>query len=211
MVYVSFVILPKAVKGLEGVLNAEEAIVDHYVGKAGKTSYLIATTDSEVEYTGLNPATLSLSERENENIMAFIAGRDINFSRLLFRLYADPLANPYLALDERINDGFIFKAEKAYHIPEDNLKIVKEISQGERINAVYRKEGAISAKTSEKTLCIRFGDFHLAKDSILSFFNEKSQKAITLNPVSFSIKNKKITVDNTFKPKAVKLAMKKMK
>ncbi len=204
MVCVSFAVLPKADKGLGGKLKDEPAILDHYVGAAGKTHYLLATTEDEAAFTGLSPLQMCFEERGKEDLIALISQANVNYSMPLFRLYADPLSNKSLVADDRLSSGFTFRAQGIFHTPEDSIRLLRALDSGSKITGVYRREGVSSAVADSRIIVMRAGDYHPPVAEALKAFKGGSDGgAKKLHVVAVTVKSGKISVDNTFKPKAI--------
>ncbi|MBU0761435.1 MAG: hypothetical protein KKD39_00270 [Candidatus Altiarchaeota archaeon] len=200
MVCVTFAVLPKADKNLDSRLSQEKHLLDFYIGRAGKTHYLIATSVEPVELTGLDAVQMTFDERIPEDLLVFISPVKINYSLLLYRLYAGLLSNPSLISDERLSDGFTFKAGETYHSPEDNILLLKALYSGGRITHVYRKEGTVSASSNDRVFLARVGAYHLQITDILSSMKSQKKKH-KLNLLSYTLKSGRISVNNIFKPK----------
>jgi hypothetical protein len=79
------------------------------------------------------------------------------------------------------------------------------VRRGARIEAVYRRSGEPSAVIDDRVYLARCGPYHPKTEEIIKPFQVKDRAAVKLRTLAFNIKNAKITVDNTFKPKTVKM------
>jgi len=206
MTCITAAILEKVDERLKKRLEETKALKDHLIAKAGKTSFLIATTESRMEFEGIKPIQMQFAERKDEEIILIIAEKGADYSLSAYRVFADPFNTPSLIEDNRIGDGFIVRAgQTTYDTPKDDFKLLSNIKKGERISAVYRRSGEPSAIMDARMMMARCGPYHPKTEEVLRPFDSKAKKAIKAYVVSFAVNGGKITVDNTFKPKTVKI------
>ena len=183
-------------------LEDSKALKDHII--LGE-KYLLATSDNKVHFEGVDTLELNVQERQHEELIALTAEADVDYSMTAFRIYADPFNTPSLVDDSTIADGFIFKTNRPYDSPEENLKLLRALKSGEKITAVHRRSGELSAVMNKRIMLMRSGQYHPSARELLALFQSKARKATKLQVLAFNIKDGKITIDNTYKPKAVKL------
>ena len=192
-------------RGLERRLEASRLLKDHLIGRAG-ASFLLTTSDGKLRFEGASPLQLNISERDSEDLIALIAEKDVDFSPQAYRIYCDPFNTPSLVEDNLVADGFILKADTNYDSPEDNLRLLRALKKGAAIEAAYRRGGEPSAAFSRRILLARCGPYHPKTDEVLRPFQQaKGRGGVKLHVLAFSVKNARITVDNTFKPKTARL------
>jgi hypothetical protein len=205
MTYITLALLDKVDDALKKRLEDAKSLKDHLIDKAGE-DFLLATADRKLEFEGIRPLQLNIQEREKEDLLAVISAADADFSAHAYRIYADPSNTPSLVEDNRVGDGFIVRAGGVYDSPEDNLRLLRAMRGGAKIESVFRRTGEPSAAMSGRIFLARCGPYHPATEEILKPFQAKSGgDAVKAYVISFSVKDGRITVDNTFKPKTVKI------
>ncbi len=205
MTSVSLAVLGKVDDGLRRRLEGSGVLRDHLVGRAG-CNFLLATSDKPIVYEGVNPVRLDIHERAGgEELLAFIAEEDVDYSWHAYRVYADPCNTPGLVGDERIGDGFIIRAGRPYDSPEDNLRLLRALKAGARVDAVYRRDGESAASMGGRVFIARWGPYHPGLEDFLRPLKAKAADAVKVHVLPFSVKDGKLTVDNTHKPKTGRL------
>jgi hypothetical protein len=201
MIYVTLAAIDDVDDNTRGRLETETAFTDTLIDKA-QTGFLLATSPEKISLEGVEYSQIKLIERDNEQILGVISPHEFNLSLQVFRAYADPFTSPSTVQDEKISDGFIISAGKTYDCPCDSLRLLKAIRDGVRIQAVYRKAGEESLNMSSRTMLSRTGPYHLPADELIGAFRDSKPPRAGL--ISFTVKDGKLTVDNTFKPKTIK-------
>ncbi|MFH0862692.1 MAG: fructose 1,6-bisphosphatase [Candidatus Altiarchaeota archaeon] len=204
MTCLTLAILDKVDDMLRKRLDDAKNLKDHLIDKAG-ADYLLATTERRIEFEGVKPVQIDFQERQEEEFVALIAEKPVDFGISAYRIYADPFNTPSLVDDERIGDGFIVKAGRLYDMPEDSLRLLRAIRKGAKTEAVFRRDGEESASMDDAAFLARCGPYHPTRQEILAPFQAKGGKTVKLHVLSIGVKNGKITIDNTFKPKTLKL------
>ena len=204
MTCITLALLGKVDDKLKKRLEDSKTLRDYFIGKA-KTNFLLATTETKVGFEGVQALQMEFDERQTEDLIALIAERDVDYSLPVFRIYADPFNTPSLAADNRVGDGFIIKADRPYDSPEGNLKLLRAINSGSKVTATHRRSGEPTAIMNNRILLARCGPHHPKDEEILRPFTTTSRKFIKIHVLAFNVKNGKITVDNTYKPKTVKI------
>lgn len=204
MTSVSLAVLGKVDDGLRRRLEDSGVLRDHLVGKAG-CNFLLATSDKPIVYEGVTPVRLDIRERAVEELIAFIAEEDVDYSGHAYRVYADPYNTRGLVGDERIGDGFIIRAGRPYDSPEDNLRLLRAMKAGAKVDAVYRRDGEAAASMGGRVFIARWGPYHPGLEDFLRPLKAKAADAVKVHVLSFSVKDCKLTVDNTLKPKTGRL------
>ena len=97
------------------------------------------------------------------------------------------------------------KADRSYDIPEDSFKLLRAIRKGSKTESIFRRGGEESASMNDRLFLARCGPYHPGREEILAPFQAKATKAVRLHVLSVGVKNGRITVDNTSKPKTVRL------
>jgi len=208
MTCVTIALLEKVDDKLKRKLDGSKVLVDHLILEAGKEKYLLAITGEKTDFEGVKPVQLAFEERPSEELVAVLSVKEVDYSLPAYRIYADPLNTESLVTDGRIGDGFIIKAGKVFDTPEDSLKLLRALKAGARIDGVYKKGGEPSAAMNNRVLLARCGPYHPTVDEILRPFKAKPKKAVDARLVCFSLRNGRMTVDNTYKPKTVKIGVK---
>jgi hypothetical protein len=205
MTCVTLALLGGVDERLRNRLAESKVLRDHLIGKAG-ADFLLATTEVPAAFEGVAPLQLTFTERREESLVALIsASGEADFSWAACRTYADPYNTPGLVDDARIGDGFIVRAGRNFDIPEDGLRLLRALKAGGRIDAVFRRDGERSAAMDRRLLLARCGPGHPALEDILTPLKSKAAGARRIHVLPFSLKDGRITVDNTYKPKTVKL------
>lgn len=203
MTCITLALLDKVDGGLKKRMEDSKVLQDHLIGKAG-ADFLLATTEKRIAFEGVKPIQIDVQERQPEDLIALISESDVDFSAPVFKIYADPFNTTSLVDDNLIGDGFIIKAGLNFDSPEDNLRLLRAMKAGSRIDSVFRRGGEPSAVMDGRILIARCGHSHPSVGEILKPFQSKAKKAARLHVLPFNVRNGKITVDNTFKPNAVK-------
>ena len=205
MVCVTIALLDKVDDRLRRRLEDAKELRDHLIGAAGG-HFLLASSDKRVPFEGVVPLQMELQERSSEGLIALIAEKEVDFGCYAFHVYADPFNTPGLVDDPRNGDGFIIRADEGtFYSPEDNLRLLRAMKGGSRIHAVYRRGGEKSAVIGSRLLLARSGPYHPEAKDILRPFNSKGKRGVMVHVLPFWLKGGKITVDNTFRPKTVRL------
>ncbi|MBD3388197.1 MAG: fructose 1,6-bisphosphatase [Candidatus Altiarchaeales archaeon] len=204
MTCVSFALLDKADDGMERRIGENKLLQDHLIGREG-SDFLLATSEETVMFEGVKTLQMRLDERKSEDLTIIVSEGDVDYSMHSYHAYADPFNTPGLVEDHRIGDGFIFKADRTYDSPEDNLRLLRAIKSGEKVRGVYRKDGIVSALMDSRTFMARTGPFHPTVEDLLKPFKARGKGGVKAHLIAFNVKKGKITVDNTFKPKTVKV------
>jgi fructose 1,6-bisphosphatase len=203
MTCITFALLEKVDERLGKRMEDSKVLQDHLIGRAG-ADFLLATTERRTAFDGVKTIQLDVHERQSEDLITLISESEVDFSAPAYRVYADPANTPSLVDDNRVGDGFIIKAGRPYDSPEDNLRLLRALKGGARIESVYRRGGEPSAVIDSRILMARCGPYHPSVDEMLKPFQSKARKAVKLHVLPFNVKNGKITVDNTFKPTVLK-------
>jgi fructose 1,6-bisphosphatase len=204
MTCITLALLKEVDERLKKRLEDSTVLLDHLVDEAGE-NFLLATTEKKTEFEGVNPIQMEFRERANEELIALISGQAVDFSQVAFRIYADPFNTKSLVSDSRIGDGFIVKAGRVFDSPEDNLRLLRAIGDGTRVQSVHRKSGEQSAIMDERLFLARCGAYHPSPEEILRPFGTRAKKGALLHVLSIGLKNGKITVDNTSKTSTVRM------
>jgi hypothetical protein len=204
MTCITLALLDKVDGGLKKRMEDSKVLQDHLIGKAG-ADFLLATTDRRIAFEGVKPLQIDVRERQPEDLIALISESDVDYSAPVFRIYADPFNTSSLVDDSLTGDGFIIKAGRNFDSPEDNLRLLRAMKAGSRIDSVFRRGGEPTALMDSRIFIARYGSHHPTVEEILKPFQSKARKAVRLHVLPFNVRNGKITVDNTFKPNAVKL------
>jgi fructose 1,6-bisphosphatase len=204
MTCISLALLDKVDDGLKKRIEDSKVLQDHLIGKAG-ADFLLTTAEKKVAFEGVKPLQIELQERQSEDLIALIALSDVDYSAPVYRIYADPFNTTSLVDDNRVGDGFIIHAGHNFDSPDDNLRLLRAMKSGTRIDSVYRRGGEPSAIMDGRILIARCGPYHPQVDEILKPFQSKVKKAIKVHVLPFNVSRGKITVDNTFKPSVVKI------
>jgi len=205
MTSVSLAILGKVDDSLRRRLEDSRALKDYLIGGAG-CNFLLATSDKPAVYEGVNPVRLDIHERgEQEELLAFIANEDVDYSGHAYRVYADPFNTPGLVSDARIGDGFIIRAGRPYDSPEDTFRLLRALKAGARVDVVYRRDGEAAAAMDGRVFIARCGPYHPGREDILRPLKAKAEGSTRIQILSFSVKDGRLTVDNTHKPKTGRL------
>jgi fructose 1,6-bisphosphatase len=202
MVCVSLALLDRVDDGLGRRLEDSPKVRDFLIGKSG-VDFLLAVTEDDARFTGVEPLRLRITPRTPENIIALLADEPVDFSIPLYRAYADPFNTRGLISDPDIGDGFIFKTkEGVFHTPEDGLSLLRRLQGGAGVESVLRREGEYAAAADGRLMMARYGRKHPLVEDILRPFPGGNG----LHVLSFSVDDGGITVDNTFKPEDLDLA-----
>lgn len=204
MTCITVAILGKVDERLRKRLEDSTHLKDHLIS-GDKTKFLLATTETKISFDGVDTLQMDIVERQSEDLIALIADRSVDYSLSAYKTYADPFNTPSLVEDQRIGDGFILKADRPYDSPQENLKLLRAIRGGARLTAVHRRSGEVSAVINNRILLARCGPYHPKDEEILKPYDTKAKKTVKLQVISFNIRGGKITVDNTHKPKTVKM------
>lgn len=207
MTSIALAVLPEVDEQLEKRLKGSRALLDHLVGKAG-SHFLLATTRLRASYDGIKPLQLTMEERVSEDLVALISEHEVDYSLAAYRIYADPFNTESLVSDSKVSDGFIIEADRMYDIPEECYRLLAAIRAGARVKGVFRRGGEASAAMDDRIFLARCGPYHPRTQEVLSAFDGKGRGAKKLHTLAFNVRAGSITVDNTFKPKTVKLAKK---
>ncbi|MFH1055532.1 MAG: fructose 1,6-bisphosphatase [Candidatus Altiarchaeota archaeon] len=200
MTYITLALLGKVDENVRKRIAESTALKDYLIHK----NVLLATSENKVSFEGVTALQMELQERQTEDLIALIAEADVDYSLPAYRIYADPFNTTSLAEDNRVGDGFIIKAGSAYDSPEDNLRLLRALKAGAKITSVHRRSGEISSTMDNRMLLSRCGPYHPLDEEILRPFQGKEKKTVKIQVLAFSVKNGRITVDNTYKPKNVK-------
>ncbi len=204
MTCVTLALLDKVDDRLRKRMDDSTVLQDYLIDKAG-VDFLLATTEREQTFEGVEPVQLCFQERDEEGLLALIADKPVDYSLPAYRIYADPFNTPGLVDDQQIADGFTLKAGRAYHMPEDSLMLLRALKDDAKVTSAYRRGGFPSAVLSDRILLARHGPYHPRIEDILRPFPTRMKGGVKIHTLPFTVKNGKITVDNTFKPKTVKL------
>jgi len=204
MTCLTFALLDKVDDRLRKRLEDDKSLLDHLIDEAGGI-FLLATTEKRIDFEGVRPVQVVFRERQDEEFVALLAEKPVDYCMSAYRIYADPFNTPSLIDDKRIGDGFIVKADRPYDIPEDSFRLLVALREGAKIASVFRRDGEESASMNDRLFLARCGPYHPKREEILAPFPAKAAKAIRLHVLSIGVKNGRITVDNTFKQKTVRL------
>jgi|GEM_PF-5255154 len=185
-------------------LKDAKALKDHLIIE-GSPNLLIAITEKEADFTGIEPVSMKVTERSHEELVAVFSGPDADFSHAAIRAYADPFFNEDLVLDRLIGDGFIMDTGEVFDSPADNLRILRALDSGESLKSVSRMGGEPSAMLADGLLVARVGEKHVDIDRIIGSLGLEPPawaggqgKKAKARIVPFTVNGGKLSYDNTF-------------